>query len=99
MRTTKKIFEGRIPVDYPRVMGHEIVGEVVGPVQGPMRARAFSSTRARLRSCDRCREGRGTLCANGWLIGRDRDGGLAARDGADDERFAVPDALEDAVPR
>ena len=27
--TDVKVFTGKIPVDYPRVMGHEMVGEVI----------------------------------------------------------------------
>ena len=32
--TDRKIFSGAIPVTYPRIMGHEIVGEVAMAAEG-----------------------------------------------------------------
>jgi 2-desacetyl-2-hydroxyethyl bacteriochlorophyllide A dehydrogenase len=75
--TDRKIFSGGIPVDYPRIMGHEIVGEILDASEGLAAGTPVivdpSITCGR---CPRCLEGRGNICPNGWLLGRDRDGGL-----------------------
>lgn len=77
--TDVKIHSGHIPVDYPRVMGHEIVGEVES---APADAAALVGTGVLVDpgitcgDCPQCRAGRGNICTRGWLLGRDRDGGL-----------------------
>jgi L-iditol 2-dehydrogenase len=76
-----RIFNGSIRVEYPRIMGHEIVGDVVAAPDGiprPGTAVVVDPTVACGR-CDRCLEGRENICSNGWLLGRDRDGGLRER--------------------
>lgn len=96
--TDLSIFGGRIAVDYPRVLGHEIVGDVVsGPERGPAAGtRVLVDPSVACGRCDRCREGRENLCSNGWLIGRDRDGGLARLVIAPPTNaHPVPDGLED----
>ena len=96
--TDLRIFDGSIPVAYPRVIGHEMVGEVVGVAGGG----AVSGTRVVVDPsvvcgrCDRCREGRENLCLEGWLLGRDRDGGMAGFVAVPTGNVhPVPDELED----
>jgi L-iditol 2-dehydrogenase len=73
--TDLSIHAGKIPVAYPRVMGHEIVGTVeAGPdARGE---RVLVDPGIACGRCRQCREGRTNICTAGWLIGRDRDGGL-----------------------
>jgi L-iditol 2-dehydrogenase len=75
--TDRKIFSGAIPVSYPRIMGHEIVGEVLASSEGfTAGERVIVDPSIACGRCERCLEGRGNICPDGWLLGRDRDGGL-----------------------
>jgi L-iditol 2-dehydrogenase len=79
--TDLKIVSGSIPVDLPRILGHEMVGEVVdGDTAGET---VLVDPAVACGVCRQCREGRGNICTAGALLGRDRDGGLA-------EQIAVP---------
>ncbi|MDP9318466.1 MAG: alcohol dehydrogenase catalytic domain-containing protein [Actinomycetota bacterium] len=79
--TDLKIVSGSIPVDLPRILGHEMVGEVVdGDTAGET---VLVDPAVACGVCRQCREGRGNICTAGALLGRDRDGGLA-------ELIAVP---------
>jgi L-iditol 2-dehydrogenase len=96
--TDLRMFDGRIPLEYPRVLGHEIVGEVAsGPASGPpVGTRVIVDPSVACGRCDRCREGRENLCPNGWLIGRDRDGGLTGFVVAPSTNVhRVPEGLDD----
>ena len=73
---------GRAPVDYPRIIGHEITGEIVAIGQGvtglkpgdPVTAYYYLSCG----HCHWCRINRETLCDNlRGHVGRDVDGGYA----------------------
>jgi L-iditol 2-dehydrogenase len=77
--TDLKIFTGAIPVRYPRVMGHEMSGEVIGgDGQGLTGgARVVVDPVVYCGACSACRAGRTNLCPNGALLGRDADGGFA----------------------
>jgi 2-desacetyl-2-hydroxyethyl bacteriochlorophyllide A dehydrogenase len=74
----------RVP---PLVMGHETVGTIdaVGDAVDAARLgeRVVLKPILTCGRCPRCLEGRGNLCAEGRLVGRDLAGGFA-------ERFAVP---------
>ena len=74
--TDVKILSGGIPVSYPRVMGHEMVGEVVdgGATGVPTGQRVMIDPAISCGSCALCQEGRTNLCLNGGLLGRDADG-------------------------
>lgn len=75
--TDLSIHAGKIPVDYPRVMGHEIVGTVIsGGGDDEVGTRVLVDPGIACRNCRQCREGRTNICTAGGLIGRDRDGGL-----------------------
>ena len=74
--TDVKILSGGIPVSYPRVMGHEMVGEVVdsGATGVPSGQRVIIDPAISCGSCALCRQGRTNLCLHGGLLGRDADG-------------------------
>jgi len=77
--TDSKIYDGGIPVAYPRVMGHEIVGEVeMAPSESKhlVGRRVLVDPGITCGRCWQCRSSRGNICTGGWLLGRDRDGGL-----------------------
>ena len=94
--TDLSIFRGSITVAYPRILGHEIVGVVAsegGTVASGTRVIVDPSIACGV--CARCGEGRENLCTSGWLLGRDRDGGMQ-------ETMLVPTSnlhqVPDAVP-
>ena len=98
--TDLRLFDGSIPVAYPRILGHEMVGDVVaGPSGGPvLGTRVVLDPSVVCGRCDRCREGRENLCSNGWLLGRDRDGGMSEFVVAPVANVhVVPDDLEDGA--
>ena len=98
--TDLRLFDGSIPVAYPRVLGHEIVGEVVdGSAGGPAAGtRVVVDPSVACGWCDRCREGRENLCSDGWLLGRDRDGGMSEFVVAPAANvYPVPDGLENGA--
>ena len=75
--TDVKILAGKIPVDYPRIMGHEMVGEVVtAPPESPYQpgTRVLVDPGVACGWCHMCRVGRFNICVNGGLLGRDVDG-------------------------
>ncbi len=75
--TDLKIFQGGIPVDYPRIMGHESVGEVVSGGDLAPGTPVIVDPAYYCGSCYNCRDGQTHLCPNGGLIGRDVEGGFA----------------------
>ena len=82
--TDYKIFNGSIPVRYPRVMGHEMVGEVADPGDTTLRPgdRVIVDPELYCGACFHCRIGKTHLCPNGSLLGRDANGGFAEYLGA-----------------
>jgi L-iditol 2-dehydrogenase len=91
--TDVSIFSGRIPVAYPRVLGHEVVGELVEPGRSslPGGATVIVDPGVACGTCPQCREGRTNICTRGGLLGRDADGGLC-------ELLTVPSSQLHAVP-
>jgi len=77
--TDYKIFNGSIPVSYPRVMGHEMVGEVADPGDTTLRPgdRVIIDPELYCGACFHCRIGKTHLCPKGSLLGRDKNGGFA----------------------
>jgi 2-desacetyl-2-hydroxyethyl bacteriochlorophyllide A dehydrogenase len=78
--TDFKIYSGAIPVRYPRVMGHEMVGEIVecGDADAFRPGeRVIIDPELYCGKCFHCRIGQTHLCPNGMLIGRDTNGGFA----------------------
>src|SRR4029453_11918458 len=71
--TDYKIYSGAIPVGYPRVMGHEMTGEVIDPGDTSFTVGDHVIVDPELYCgvCFHCRIGQTHLCPTGKLIGRD----------------------------
>jgi 2-desacetyl-2-hydroxyethyl bacteriochlorophyllide A dehydrogenase len=95
--TDYKIFNGSIPVRYPRIMGHEMAGEVVEAGRGPLRPGDMVIVDPELYcgACFHCRIGQTHLCPNGLLLGRDANGGFAEYLAAPATHvFKLPDEID-----
>jgi len=95
--TDYKIYSGAIPVSYPRVMGHEMTGEVIEAGAGVFRRgeRVVIDPQLYCGRCFHCRIGQTHLCPNGTLIGRDVNGGFAERVAVPaDHVFRLPDSID-----
>lgn len=95
--TDFKIFNGAIPVRYPRIMGHEMAGEVVDAGSSMLRSgdRIIVDPQRYCRACFHCQIGQTHLCTNGMLVGRDRDGGFAEFVGAPPSHvFPLPESVD-----
>ncbi len=78
--TDVKILTGGIPVTYPLIMGHEIVGELIdgGGKNGAKPGDpVLVDPVLTCGKCYYCQHGQANLCPVGGLIGRDQDGGFA----------------------
>ncbi len=77
--TDYKIFNGSIPVRYPRIMGHEMIGDVAEAGDAPFAPgdRVIVDPELFCGACFHCRIGQTHLCPNGLLLGRDANGGFA----------------------
>ncbi|MBM3818926.1 MAG: zinc-binding dehydrogenase [Acidimicrobiia bacterium] len=98
--TDYKIFSGAIPVRYPRIMGHEMAGEVVeAPASTGLRTgdRVIVDPEGYDGVCFFCRAGHTGLCPNGYLVGRDVDGGFAEYLASPASHvFRLPEAVDTA---
>jgi 2-desacetyl-2-hydroxyethyl bacteriochlorophyllide A dehydrogenase len=95
--TDYKIFTGSIPVRYPRIMGHEMAGEVVEADDAALRPgdRVIVDPELYCGACFHCRIGQTHLCPNGQLLGRDANGGFAEYLTAPATHvFKLPDAID-----
>jgi L-iditol 2-dehydrogenase len=96
--TDYKIYSGAIPVRYPRIMGHEMIGEVVeAGLHAAVRRgdRAIIDPELYCGACFHCRIGQTHLCPNGMLLGRDANGGFAEYVMAPASHvFALPDSID-----
>jgi 2-desacetyl-2-hydroxyethyl bacteriochlorophyllide A dehydrogenase len=95
--TDFKIYSGAIPVNYPRIMGHEISGEVVadGDSAFPARGRVIVDPELYCGACFHCRIGQTHLCPNGRLLGRDANGGFAEYVAAPRSHvYSLPDTID-----
>lgn len=73
---------GRIKVDYPRILGHEVTAEIVAVGEGVKHLKPGDGVTAYFYltcgACRWCRTNRETLCDNfGGYVGREVDGGYA----------------------
>jgi 2-desacetyl-2-hydroxyethyl bacteriochlorophyllide A dehydrogenase len=96
--TDLKIYKGAIPARYPLIMGHEMVGEVVG---GQNTAEIRRGDRVIIDpvlycgNCFHCRIGQTNLCPSGGLIGRETNGGFAEFASIPAAQvFRLPDSLD-----
>ena len=95
--TDYKIYNGSIPVRYPRIMGHEMAGEVVDAGGADVRPgdRVIVDPELFCGSCFHCRIGQTHLCPNGLLLGRDANGGFAEYLVAPATQvFPLPDSID-----
>ena len=96
--TDYKIYNGAIPVSYPRIMGHEMIGEVVEGGDADAlrpRDRVIIDPELYCGACFHCRIGQTNLCPNGMLVGRDTDGGFAEYVTAPASHvFRLPDSID-----
>ena len=95
--TDYKIFKGAIPVAYPRIMGHEMAGEVVDPGDSSFKAgdRVIVDPELYCGNCFHCRIGQTHLCPKGSLLGRDANGGFAEFLSAPlSQVFAMPETID-----
>ncbi len=92
--TDVKVFTGAIPVEYPRIMGHELIGEVVSAPAGSSLVpgtRVLIDPASSCGTCDLCHRGRPHLCRRAGLMGREMEGVFA-------EYVAVPESRLIPVP-
>jgi L-iditol 2-dehydrogenase len=88
--TDLHIFHGGIPIEYPRVMGHEMVGFVAQPgPEGLMGegTRVLVNPAISCGTCRVCNRGLDQLCPDGGLMGRDGDGVFAELALVDERRL------------
>jgi 2-desacetyl-2-hydroxyethyl bacteriochlorophyllide A dehydrogenase len=99
--TDTKIVAGKIPVDYPRIIGHEVVGDVVSAPPGSPFAegsRVLVDPGVACGWCPMCQAGRFNICLNGGLLGRDVDGVFTELTVVPVNRLvAVPDTVGDTA--
>jgi L-iditol 2-dehydrogenase len=90
--TDLKIYQGAIPARYPLIMGHEMVGEVVGRGE-----RVIVDPVLYCGTCFHCRIGQTNLCPAGGLIGRETNGGFADYAAVPAAQvFPLPDSIDSA---
>ncbi len=98
-RTDLHIVDGELTEPkLPLVLGHQIVGRVIGAAEGADRFAEGDRVGVPWLgwtdgTCRYCRSGRENLCENARFTGYDMDGGYAERAVAD-ERFCFPVAVE-----
>lgn len=97
--TDVKVLKGAIPVEYPRVMGHEVIGEVVEAPPGSgvtAGQRVLIDPASSCGHCDLCHRGKPHLCRNAGLMGREVDGVFAEYVRVPARRvLGVPDSISD----
>jgi 2-desacetyl-2-hydroxyethyl bacteriochlorophyllide A dehydrogenase len=98
--TDMKILDGDVPVTYPRVIGHELVGEVLEAGTSKRFTpghRVLVDPTVSCGQCWLCRHDKAHLCTNGGLMGRDLDGGFADYLAVEERQLLrIPDGLDDA---
>ena len=96
--TDLKIYDGAIPVSYPRIMGHEVVGNIVedhGNTAFRCGDKVIIDPVLFCGACFHCRIGQTELCPNGTLLGRDANGGFAEYAAAPASHvFRLPDSID-----
>lgn len=96
--TDLKIVHGDVPVELPRILGHELVGRVVSDSDPrlPAGTRVIADPAVACGTCAPCRRSRPNLCTNGGLMGREVDGVFAEECAIDAAALlAVPDHVTD----
>lgn len=76
--TDLSIFGGKVSVDYPLVLGHEMVGTLEAPAPGlDPGTRVVVDPNVFCGTCYQCLKGHENVCYGAELMGRDRDGALS----------------------
>jgi 2-desacetyl-2-hydroxyethyl bacteriochlorophyllide A dehydrogenase len=76
--TDVSIFSGKVPVDYPLVLGHEMVGNLESPTpELAPGTRVVVDPNVFCGTCYQCLRGQENVCGKAELMGRDRDGALS----------------------
>lgn len=96
--TDLKIYNGTIPVSYPLIMGHEMIGTVLehsGTGGVRIGDRVVIDPTLYCGTCFHCQIGQTNLCPNGTLLGRDTNGGFAEYVAVPARNvFPLPDCIE-----
>jgi 2-desacetyl-2-hydroxyethyl bacteriochlorophyllide A dehydrogenase len=95
--TDASVLAGAIPISYPRVMGHEMVGLIESGSDGgtiPTGTRVMVNPSTWCGRCDLCERNLEHLCRGGGLLGRDEDGVFAEFVVAPEKRLhVIPDGI------
>lgn len=96
--TDLSILRGTIPVQYPRVPGHEMTGAVMVGGALAAGARVVVDPTIACGTCYQCSRGQQNLCPRGALLGRDRDGVLRELISVPRENvYPLPEVVPDDV--
>jgi 2-desacetyl-2-hydroxyethyl bacteriochlorophyllide A dehydrogenase len=95
--TDVSIFSGKVPVDYPLVLGHEMVGTLESPALGlDPGSRVVVDPNVFCGTCYQCSKGQENVCIRAELMGRDRDGALTDLLAVPARNvFSIPDEISD----
>jgi len=94
--TDLKVVAGTVGVEFPRTLGHELVGRVLASPDPrlPEGTRVLADPALACGACSPCRHHRPHLCRHGGLMGREVDGVFAEYSAIDPARLlAVPDTV------
>lgn len=97
--TDLSIYAGKIPVQHPRVLGHEMFGRVASSGATPARGtRVVIDPVISCGVCYWCGKRQTNLCPNGALLGRDRDGGFTDQIAVPaDNIYEIPSSISDQI--
>ena len=97
--TDVSIFSGRVPVDYPLVLGHEMVGTLESPTpELASGTRVVVDPNVFCGTCYQCLKGQENVCARAELMGRDRDGALSDLLAVPAHNiYPIPEEIDDRV--
>ncbi|MEP6590396.1 MAG: alcohol dehydrogenase catalytic domain-containing protein [Gemmatimonadota bacterium] len=97
-------WQWRMPLEFPHVLGHEVVGEVVARGSGvegfPVGTRVVVPFHQDCGRCPQCAGGSANLCDNYTAIGFQRPGGFAeyiAIEGAARNLIPIPEAVDPLI--
>src|SRR5215207_2269411 len=95
--TDVSIFSGKVPVNYPLVLGHEMVGTLERPSLGlDPGSRVVVDPNVFCGTCHQCSKGQENVCIRAELMGRDRDGALTDLLAVPARNvFSIPDEIGD----
>jgi 2-desacetyl-2-hydroxyethyl bacteriochlorophyllide A dehydrogenase len=97
--TDLSIFSGKVPVDYPLVLGHEMVGTLESSTPGlATGTRLVVDPNVFCGICYQCLRGQENVCSEAELMGRDRDGALTDLLAVPARNvYPIPEEIDDRV--